>query len=94
MTWRWFLLVTAGFCTGLSEIEAARRSTCKRRSERSVVDRAEIEGIEYPGRSLMPDGLLDVLTGADVRDLIAYLMSPGQVPLPKGNPSGNAAVSK
>jgi putative heme-binding domain-containing protein len=63
-------------------------------SERSVVNRAEIESIEFPGRSLMPDGLLDVLPGADVRDLIAYLMSPGQVPLPKGNQSGNAAVSK
>jgi putative membrane-bound dehydrogenase-like protein len=63
-------------------------------SERSVVNRAEIEGIEFPGRSLMPDGLLDVLPATDVRDLIAYLMSPGQVPLPNGNRNGNAAASK
>jgi putative heme-binding domain-containing protein len=63
-------------------------------SERSAFNRAEIEGIEYTGRSLMPDGLLDVSPTTDVRDLIAYLVSPGQVPLSKGNWSGNAAASK
>ena len=32
--------------------------------------------------SLMPDGLLDVLQPSEVKDLIAYLMSPQQVRVP------------
>jgi hypothetical protein len=32
---------------------------------------------------MMPEGLLDKLTNAEVRDLIAYLAGPEQVPLPK-----------
>ena len=32
----------------------------------------------------MPDGLLDPLTPDEVRDLIAYLAHPTQVPLPVG----------
>ena len=30
----------------------------------------------------MPDGLLSKLSADDVRDLVAYLTSPDQVPLP------------
>jgi hypothetical protein len=30
----------------------------------------------------MPDGLLTKLSDTDVRDLVAYLVSPEQVPLP------------
>ena len=33
--------------------------------------------------SLMPDGVLPNLKDEEVRDLIAYLRSPMQVPLPK-----------
>ena len=33
--------------------------------------------------SLMPEGLLDPLNPAEVRDLIAYLMHRSQVPLPR-----------
>jgi hypothetical protein len=31
----------------------------------------------------MPDGLLDQLSEAQVRDLVAYLRHPTQVPLPE-----------
>jgi hypothetical protein len=31
----------------------------------------------------MPDGLIESLDETQVRDLVAYLMSPRQVPLPK-----------
>jgi hypothetical protein len=34
---------------------------------------------------MMPEGLLAPLTDQEVRDLIFYLRSPGQVPLPKAN---------
>jgi hypothetical protein len=33
--------------------------------------------------SAMPEGLLDSMPAADVRDLVAYLMHPRQVPLPQ-----------
>ena len=38
----------------------------------------------------MPEGQLDVLPQKEVRDLIAYLMSPVQVPIPTGTPNGDA----
>jgi hypothetical protein len=31
----------------------------------------------------MPEGLLDPLAAAEIRDLVAYLMQPAQVPLPE-----------
>jgi putative membrane-bound dehydrogenase-like protein len=50
--------------------------------ELTTVDRKEIEVMKTSNVSLMPDGLLQNLTGEEVRDLIAYLMSSEQVPLP------------
>jgi len=32
---------------------------------------------------MMPEGLLAKLSNEEVRDLVAYLASPAQVPLPK-----------
>jgi hypothetical protein len=32
---------------------------------------------------MMPEGLLTQLKDAEVRDLLAYLAGPGQVPLPR-----------
>jgi hypothetical protein len=37
-------------------------------------------------QSLMPDGLLSKLSDDDVRDLVGYLTSPDQVPLPAAAP--------
>jgi hypothetical protein len=33
---------------------------------------------------MMPEGLLQAITEDEVRDLLAYLRSPVQVPLPEG----------
>jgi len=33
---------------------------------------------------MMPEGLLQAITEDEVRDLVAYLKSPTQVPLPAG----------
>ncbi len=49
-------------------------------TERINVQREEVEEIRESELSLMPEGQLDVLTPEQVRDLIAYLMSPRQVP--------------
>lgn len=43
--------------------------------------RADVETIEPSDASIMPDGLLEALPSDDVKNLIAYLMSAGQVPL-------------
>jgi putative membrane-bound dehydrogenase-like protein len=51
-------------------------------TERLVLDRDDIESITPTDASPMPDGLLDPLLPAEIRDLIAYLRHPVQVPLP------------
>lgn len=51
-------------------------------TERLIVSRADVEESRTTALSLMPEGQLDVLTRDQVRDLIAYLMSPVQTPLP------------
>jgi putative heme-binding domain-containing protein len=51
-------------------------------TERLVVSRSDVEQIRDTGLSLMPEGLVDTMSAKDLRDLIAYLMSPQQVPLP------------
>lgn len=48
-------------------------------SERLVVAADDIDEHQATRLSLMPDGLLDVLSAAEVRDLFGYLMSPDQV---------------
>jgi hypothetical protein len=44
-------------------------------------------------QSLMPDGLLSKLSDDDVRDLVGYLMSPEQVPLPAAADATNDSSS-
>lgn len=50
-------------------------------TERLILKRDDIGEIHKTDLSLMPEGLLDVLSETATRDLIAYLMSPQQVPL-------------
>lgn len=47
-----------------------------------TIERAEIAKQEVAPSSMMPEGLLLGLKAAEVRDLIAYLMHPGQVAMP------------
>ncbi len=53
-------------------------------NEKLVIERDQIEETHETPLSLMPEGQLDVLKREQVRDLIAYLMSSAQVPLPSG----------
>jgi len=46
-----------------------------------VIPRSEITYLKQGELSMMPEGLLDALTEEEVRDLVAYLKSPSQVPL-------------
>ena len=51
-------------------------------TERLIVNRSDVDAIKDSALSLMPEGLLDTLSEKDLRDLVAYLMSPQQSPLP------------
>lgn len=57
-----------------------RTITLRTMTETLTLERAEIERIQESTLSLMPEGLLEALTEKQVRDLIAYLMHPTQVP--------------
>jgi putative membrane-bound dehydrogenase-like protein len=63
--------------TGLL-VEETPSTVRLRRAEglEEVVPRAEIEALRSTGRSLMPDGLEQVLSAEDLADLIAFLRSP------------------
>jgi putative heme-binding domain-containing protein len=68
---------------GVLKSRTERTITLVGQSEETTVERADIESLEQPEQSMMPEGLLDSLSLAEARDLIAYLMSPRQVPLPQ-----------
>jgi putative membrane-bound dehydrogenase-like protein len=59
-----------------------RTITLRTANERLILARDEIEEIRDSQLSMMPDRQLDVMKSDQVRDLIAYLMSPSQVQLP------------
>ena len=46
------------------------------------LDREEIDELVTREQSVMPEGLWNGLTDEQVRNLVAYLASPTQVPLP------------
>jgi hypothetical protein len=51
-------------------------------NENLLIPSGEVKSLTQGEVSMMPEGLLQALTEGDVRDLIAYLRSPAQVPLP------------
>jgi len=69
---------------GMISAKTDRTLTLKTATEPVTVERAEIVKQEELAMSLMPEGLLLAFGDAQVRDLIAYLMHPVQVPLPAG----------
>jgi putative heme-binding domain-containing protein len=68
--------------TGLVLARNNQTLTLRTPTDTRVVAVDDIEESKASPLSLMPDGLLQTLTEAQVRDLFAYLMHPGQVPLP------------
>ncbi len=59
-----------------------RTITVRTTTERLTIARDEILEIRDSKLSMMPDQQLDVMKPDEVRDLLGYLMSPSQVPLP------------
>ena len=56
--------------------------TIQTATEQVVIQRDEVDIMRDSKLSMMPENLLNVLRDEQVRDLIGYLMSPTQVPLP------------
>jgi putative membrane-bound dehydrogenase-like protein len=68
--------------TGLVVAESKTAVTIQTVNEKIVVPVDEIEERTISPLSMMPDGLLQNLPIERLRELIAYLMGPAQVPLP------------
>jgi putative heme-binding domain-containing protein len=77
--------------TGIVVARNERTIELQMQNERLTIDRSEIREMQQGTLSLMPEGLLQTLTDDEIRDLIAYLRSPQQVPLPAHPPEKQAA---
>ncbi|MFV0443708.1 MAG: c-type cytochrome, partial [Planctomycetaceae bacterium] len=71
---------------GLVKEENDSAVTLQTANEVIVVDKQEIEDRKLSEQSLMPEGQLKDWPQSDVQDLVAYLASPRQVPLPGAGP--------
>ena len=72
--------------SGLVKDESNKTLALQTQNEVVRLEKADIEERNRSERSMMPDGLLAMLSPIDIRDLIAYLSGPGQVPLPPAVP--------
>jgi len=68
--------------TGIIQREDRHTLTIQTANDTVIAGRTEVRSRSQSPISLMPEGLLEKLTDEEVRDLIAYLASPEQVPLP------------
>ena len=82
-----FVLEDGRSLTGVISGSDDRTLTVQTAQATVVLDRRDIAEQVVQQQSLMPDGLLAKLSEQDVRDLVAYLASPGQVPLPAATPA-------
>jgi len=68
--------------TGLVASQSERTITLQTPTEKLTVERSEINSMRKTSVSLMPEGLLQGMKEDQICNLIAYLMTPKQVPLP------------
>ena len=66
---------------GIVQHESDAALTLKAPGQTIVVQKDEIDKRKLSDSSLMPEGLLSGMSDEDIRDLLAYLGSPKQVPL-------------
>jgi len=84
------LMADGRVISGIIVAQTERTVTLQTVTDRLVLLRDEIDELRPSQLSMMPERQLDVLRADQVRDLIAYLMSPTQVPLPGGEASDQA----
>ena len=68
---------------GIVATRTERALTVQTPTERVTIEMIDVKKMRESPQSLMPEGLLQTLTAEQIRDLIAYLMHPTQVPLPE-----------
>ena len=74
---------------GIITMENAQAVTVQTANEKVIIPVADIEERRVTKVSMMPEGTFDKLKVDEVRDLIGYLNSPQQVPMPKeATPTG------
>ncbi len=67
--------------SGLITLRSEKAVTIQTQTQLETVPTDEIEKVSETNLSPMPDGMLDNLSPEQIRNLIAYLMQPSQVPL-------------
>jgi putative heme-binding domain-containing protein len=72
--------------SGLVKEENDKVLTVQTENEVVRIPKADIDAREQSKQSMMPEGQLEKLSNAEVRDLFAYLAGSGQVPLPSEKP--------
>jgi putative membrane-bound dehydrogenase-like protein len=78
--------------TGIIKKDEANALTLQTANEVIVIPKSEIAQQKISPLGMMPEGLLDNFKEQDVRDIVAYLRSPKQVPLP-ATASGTGSAS-
>jgi putative membrane-bound dehydrogenase-like protein len=77
--------------SGIIKDENDKAVTVQTPNEVVIVPKNEIESRTKSPVSMMPEGLFDKLNREEIRDLIGYLASPGQVPLQRPPERGASA---
>jgi len=80
--------------SGIIVEESQSAITLQTVRESVVVSKADIDEMAPSSVSMMPDGQLEKLTTEQLRDLVAYLKSRQQVPLPPTEPAPKQPASK
>jgi putative heme-binding domain-containing protein len=78
-----FVLVDDRVVSGIILQETKQTLTVRTTNETVVLPVSDIVSRKQTNLSIMPDGLFDQLKPVEVRDLVSYLRTKQQVPLPK-----------
>jgi putative heme-binding domain-containing protein len=68
---------------GIVVKENEQTLTVQTQNEAITLPKSDVQERKKSDLSMMPEGQLAMLSDVEIRDLIAYLAGPGQVPLPK-----------
>ncbi len=76
--------------TGILKQQNDTSVTLVTANESLVIPRNEIRSLKESQLSMMPEGLLQTFNDQEIRDLVYYLRSPAQAPLPRTSASADA----
>jgi putative heme-binding domain-containing protein len=70
--------------TGIVQEKNASRVVVQTDNEKLTIAAEDVDEITLSAVSMMPEGQLDKMTREEIRDLVVYLRTKNQVPLPEG----------